>query len=176
MAERLRAGGTGIPAFFTASGVGTMVADGGLPWRYGSDGQVTVSSPPKETRLFSSLGGSGVAGGSSRRQRGGRAGRDRADPAGTDPADDDHDTDGCRRMSVLREVVICEPLRTPIGRFGGVFKTVAPADLAATVIAALIERTGLDGAVVDDVIFGQAYPTAEAASVARVAALNAGLR
>jgi acetyl-CoA C-acetyltransferase len=79
-------------------------------------------------------------------------------------------------MSVLREVVICEPLRTPIGRFGGVFKTVAPADLAATVIAALIERTGLDGAVVDDVIFGQAYPTAEAASVARVAALNAGLR
>jgi acetyl-CoA C-acetyltransferase len=78
-------------------------------------------------------------------------------------------------MSELREVVICEPLRTPIGRFGGVFKTVAPADLAAAVIAALIERTSLDGALVDDVIFGQAYPTAEAAPVARVAALNAGL-
>ncbi|TFD82163.1 acetyl-CoA C-acyltransferase [Cryobacterium psychrophilum] len=75
----------------------------------------------------------------------------------------------------MREVVICEPLRTPIGRFGGAFKTVAPADLAAAVIAALIERTGLDGALVDDVIFGQAYPTAEAAPVARVAALNAGL-
>ena len=75
----------------------------------------------------------------------------------------------------MREVVICEPLRTPIGRFGGVFAGVAPADLAATVIAALLERTGIDGGVVDDVILGQAYPTAEAASVARVAALNAGL-
>ncbi|TFB67159.1 acetyl-CoA C-acyltransferase, partial [Cryobacterium sp. Hz9] len=75
----------------------------------------------------------------------------------------------------MRQVVICEPLRTPIGRFGGAFKTVAPADLASAVIAALIERTGLDGALVDDVIFGQAYPSAEAAPVARVAALNAGL-
>ena len=78
-------------------------------------------------------------------------------------------------MTALRQVVVCEPLRTPIGRFGGAFKTVAPADLAAAVIAALIERTGLDGALVDDVIFGQAYPSAEAAPVARVAALNAGL-
>ena len=75
----------------------------------------------------------------------------------------------------MRDVVICEPLRTPIGRFGGVFATVAPADLAAAVIAALLERTGIAGDVVDDVILGQAYPTAEAASVARVAALNAGL-
>lgn len=78
-------------------------------------------------------------------------------------------------MTALREVVICEPLRTPIGRFGGAFKSVPPADLAAAVIAALISRTGIDGALVDDVIFGQAYPTAEAAPVARVAALNAGL-
>ena len=78
-------------------------------------------------------------------------------------------------MGSLRQVVICEPLRTPIGRFGGAFTTVAPADLAAAVIAALIGRTGLDGSLVDDVIFGQAYPTAEAAPVARVAALNAGL-
>lgn len=75
----------------------------------------------------------------------------------------------------MRDVVICEPLRTPIGRFGGVFRAVPPADLAAAVIAALVARTGLDGALVDDVIFGQAYPTAEAAPVARVAALNAGL-
>jgi len=75
----------------------------------------------------------------------------------------------------LRDVVICEPLRTPIGRFGGAFKTVAPADLAAAVIAALVERTGVPGSAIDDVIFGQAYPTAEAAPVARVAALNAGL-
>ena len=56
LAERLRAGGSGIPAFFTASGVGTLVADGGLPWRYGPGGEVLVSSPPKETRVFSSLG------------------------------------------------------------------------------------------------------------------------
>lgn len=75
----------------------------------------------------------------------------------------------------MREVVICEPLRTPIGRFGGVFRAVPPVDLASTVIAALIARTGIDGSAVDDVIFGQAYPTAEAASIARVAALNAGL-
>ena len=78
-------------------------------------------------------------------------------------------------MSELRQVVICDPLRTPIGRFGGAFKTVAPADLAAAVIVALMERSSLDGALVDDVIFGQAYPSAEAAPVARVAALNAGL-
>ena len=57
LAERLRAGGSGIPAFFTASGVGTMVAEGGLPWRYGPDGSVVVSSPSKETRSFSSLRG-----------------------------------------------------------------------------------------------------------------------
>jgi acetyl-CoA acetyltransferase family protein len=78
-------------------------------------------------------------------------------------------------MSELRDVVICEPLRTPIGRFGGVFKAVAPVDLASAVIAALISRTGLDGGVVDDVIFGQGYPSAEAPPIARVAALNAGL-
>ena len=77
--------------------------------------------------------------------------------------------------SALREVVVCEPLRTPIGRFGGVFKDVAPATLASTVIAALLQRTGIAGAVVDDVILGQAYPTAEAAPIARVAALDAGL-
>jgi 3-oxoacid CoA-transferase subunit A len=56
LAERMRAGGAGIPAFFTASGVGTMVAEGGLPWRYGPDGEVVIKSPPKETREFSSLG------------------------------------------------------------------------------------------------------------------------
>ncbi|WP_235492220.1 acetyl-CoA C-acetyltransferase [Leifsonia sp. Root112D2] len=78
-------------------------------------------------------------------------------------------------QTVLRDVVICEPLRTPIGRFGGMFKTVAPVDLASTVIRALMERTSLDGDVVDDVIFGQGYPSAEAAPIARVAALDAGL-
>ncbi len=52
LAERLRAGGMGIPAFYTAAGVGTAVADGGLPWRYDASGAVAVMSPPKETREF----------------------------------------------------------------------------------------------------------------------------
>lgn len=52
LAERLRAGGVGIPAFYTPSGVGTQVADGGLPWRYDPSGEVVVASPPKETREF----------------------------------------------------------------------------------------------------------------------------
>jgi 3-oxoacid CoA-transferase subunit A len=52
LAERLRAGGCGIPAFFTPAGVGSQIADGGLPWRYGTDGSVTVASPAKEIRQF----------------------------------------------------------------------------------------------------------------------------
>jgi 3-oxoacid CoA-transferase subunit A len=52
LAERLRAGGVGIPAFYTASGVGSQVADGGLPRRYRGDGTVAVASQPKETREF----------------------------------------------------------------------------------------------------------------------------
>ncbi len=58
LAERLRAGGAGIPAFFTPAGVGTQVADGGLPWRYDSDGGVALASPPKETREFDMRGDS----------------------------------------------------------------------------------------------------------------------
>ncbi|MFX0578294.1 CoA transferase subunit A [Nocardia nepalensis] len=52
LAEKLRAGGAGIPAFFTPAGVGTPIAEGGLPWRYASDGSVAVASPPKEVRTF----------------------------------------------------------------------------------------------------------------------------
>jgi 3-oxoacid CoA-transferase subunit A len=52
LAERLRAGGSGIPAFYTPAGVGTWVAEGGLPWRYDAGGSVAVSSPKKETRTF----------------------------------------------------------------------------------------------------------------------------
>jgi 3-oxoacid CoA-transferase subunit A len=52
LAERLRAGGAGIAAFYTPTGVGSMVADGGLPRRYGSDGEVLLASPPKEVRQF----------------------------------------------------------------------------------------------------------------------------
>nr|WP_243710358.1 CoA transferase subunit A [Micromonospora sp. KC213] len=52
LAERLRAGGCGIPAFYTPAGVGTQVAEGGLPWRYDGKGTAAVVSPPKETREF----------------------------------------------------------------------------------------------------------------------------
>ncbi|MCW2529809.1 MAG: 3-oxoacid CoA-transferase, subunit [Pseudonocardiales bacterium] len=52
LAERLRAGGAGIPAFYTPAGVGTMIAAGGLPWRYAADGSVAIASPPKEQRGF----------------------------------------------------------------------------------------------------------------------------
>ncbi|MGK9270867.1 CoA transferase subunit A [Williamsia muralis] len=52
LAERMRAGGAGIPAFFTPAGVGTPVADGGLPLRYDGTGGVLTASPPKETREF----------------------------------------------------------------------------------------------------------------------------
>jgi 3-oxoacid CoA-transferase subunit A len=52
LAERLRAGGAGIPAFYTVTGAGTQVAEGGLPWLYAADGTVAKSSPRKETKLF----------------------------------------------------------------------------------------------------------------------------
>ena len=52
LAERLRAGGAGIPAFYTPAGVGTQVADGGLPWRFDGAGGVALASPPKEIREF----------------------------------------------------------------------------------------------------------------------------
>lgn len=52
LAERLRAGGAGIPAFYTPTGVGTQIAEGGLPWRYDAAGAVLTSSPAKEVRTF----------------------------------------------------------------------------------------------------------------------------
>ncbi|MFW0785381.1 CoA transferase subunit A [Gordonia sp. CPCC 206044] len=52
LAERMRAGGSGIGGFYTPTGVGTLVAEGGLPWRYNPDGSVALASPPKEVRTF----------------------------------------------------------------------------------------------------------------------------
>ncbi|WP_067435130.1 CoA transferase subunit A [Nocardioides jensenii] len=52
LAERMRAGGAGIGAFFTPTGVGTAVAEGGLPWRYHPDGSIAMASSPKEVRSF----------------------------------------------------------------------------------------------------------------------------
>src|SRR5918911_4068240 len=57
LAEKLRAGGSGIPAFYTPTGVGTPVGEGGLPWRYGPDGSVALASPPKEVRRVWGGGG-----------------------------------------------------------------------------------------------------------------------
>jgi acetyl-CoA C-acetyltransferase len=75
----------------------------------------------------------------------------------------------------VRDAVICEPLRTPVGRFGGQFKNIPAHTLAAGVIAELIARTSLPRDAVDDVLLGQCYPTADAPAIGRVASLDAGL-
>jgi acetyl-CoA C-acetyltransferase len=74
-----------------------------------------------------------------------------------------------------REAVICQPLRTPVGRFGGALRDVSAATLASTVIRELVSRTGLRGEHIDDVIMGQCYASGEAPAIGRVAALDAGL-
>jgi acetyl-CoA C-acetyltransferase len=78
-------------------------------------------------------------------------------------------------QATAREAVICEPLRTPVGRFGGVFRDVPASVLASTVIGELVDRAGLKGEHIDDVILGQCYPNGEAPAIGRVAALDAGL-
>jgi acetyl-CoA C-acetyltransferase len=75
----------------------------------------------------------------------------------------------------MRDALICEPLRTPVGRFGGVFRDVPATALATTVIEELLNRTALPADAVDDVLFGQCYPNGEAPAIGRVAALDAGL-
>jgi acetyl-CoA C-acetyltransferase len=75
----------------------------------------------------------------------------------------------------MREAVICEPVRTPVGRYGGMFRDVPVATLAATVVRGLMDRTGLPPDAVDDVLLGQCYPNGEAPALGRVAALDAGL-
>jgi acetyl-CoA C-acetyltransferase len=75
----------------------------------------------------------------------------------------------------MSDVVICEPIRTPVGRFGGVLSAVTAADLAATTLVEPVRRTGLQGGDVDDVVLGQCYPNGEAPAIGRIAALDAGL-
>ncbi|KAA9165802.1 acetyl-CoA C-acetyltransferase [Amycolatopsis acidicola] len=75
----------------------------------------------------------------------------------------------------MPEVVVCEPIRTPVGRYGGVFRDLPAASLAATVIGELVKRTGVAPEKIEDVIFGQCYPNGEAPAIGRVAALDAGL-
>jgi acetyl-CoA C-acetyltransferase len=75
----------------------------------------------------------------------------------------------------LRDVVICEPLRTAVGGYGGVFRDVPAVELAAAVIGQVLARTGIEPGTVDDVILGQCYPNGEAPAIGRVAALDAGM-
>ena len=75
----------------------------------------------------------------------------------------------------MRDALICEPLRTPVGRFGGVFRDLPVTELATTVIKELIVRTQLPPDSVDDVILGQGYANGEAPALGRIAALDAGL-
>ncbi|OZC62057.1 acetyl-CoA acetyltransferase [Rhodococcus sp. 15-725-2-2b] len=75
----------------------------------------------------------------------------------------------------MTDAVICEPIRTPVGRYGGIFKDVPVTSLASTVMKGLVDRTGLTAEDIDDVIFGQGYPNGEAAAIGRIAALDAGL-
>lgn len=75
----------------------------------------------------------------------------------------------------MREALICQPVRTPVGRFGGVFRDVSPHYLGETVLRGLMEKSGLPGEAVEDVLFAQCYPTMDAPAFGRVVALDAGL-
>ena len=71
--------------------------------------------------------------------------------------------------------MICEPVRTPIGRYGGMFKSLTAVDLGVTALKGLLDRTGIAPEVVEDVILGHCYPNSEAPAIGRVVALDAGL-
>lgn len=75
----------------------------------------------------------------------------------------------------MSDIVICNPKRTAVGRYGGAFVGVPVQDLAATVVKAVIEEAGITGADIDDIIFGQASPNGAAPALGRVVALDAEL-
>jgi acetyl-CoA C-acetyltransferase len=75
----------------------------------------------------------------------------------------------------MRRAAIVSPLRTPIGKFLGGMKVLRAEQLAATVIEAVVSRTGIDPARIDDVVFAQSYANSEAPCIGRWAALAAGL-
>ncbi|MGB3325447.1 MAG: acetyl-CoA C-acetyltransferase [Mycolicibacterium fortuitum] len=74
-----------------------------------------------------------------------------------------------------REAVICEPVRTPIGRYGGMFASLTAVELGVAALKGLLERTGVAPEQVQDVILGHCYPNSEAPAIGRVVALDAGL-
>jgi acetyl-CoA C-acetyltransferase len=75
----------------------------------------------------------------------------------------------------MSDVVICEPVRTPVGRFGGALAPLSAVDLASTLLTELVRRTGLQEGDVDDVVLGQCYANGESPAIGRIAALDAGL-
>ena len=79
---------------------------------------------------------------------------------------------GPRMAEALADIVVCEPVRTAVGRRHGALAPLGAADLAAAAITGLVERTGLAATDVDDVILGQCYPNGEAPAIGRVAALD----
>lgn len=78
-------------------------------------------------------------------------------------------------MTNMDDIVICEPVRTPVGTYGGVFRSKSAVDMGVAAVAGLLDRTGLPTDAVEDVIFAQCYPTMEAPALGRVVALDAGL-
>jgi acetyl-CoA C-acetyltransferase len=78
-------------------------------------------------------------------------------------------------MTSGSDVVICSPIRTPVGRMGGALAALTAADLATATLRELITRTGLGEGDVDDVVLGNGYPNGEAPAIGRIAALDAGL-
>jgi acetyl-CoA C-acetyltransferase len=75
----------------------------------------------------------------------------------------------------MTDAYICSPLRTPIGRYGGVFRDLSATTLVAGLLKELVSRNGLPSNAIDDVILGHCYPSGEAPAIGRVAALDAGL-
>src|SRR3954468_14568354 len=75
----------------------------------------------------------------------------------------------------MDDVVICSPVRTPVGRMGGVFAGLSANQLAATALRGLAQRTGLGEGEVDDVVLGHCNPSGENPALGRIAALDAGL-
>ena len=75
----------------------------------------------------------------------------------------------------MKEVVIVSAARTAGGKMGGTIKNVQPEDLSKIVMAEAVKRAGVEGEAIDEVIFGQAKQSADAANLARVAALRAGI-
>ncbi|ABW12152.1 acetyl-CoA acetyltransferase [Parafrankia sp. EAN1pec] len=75
----------------------------------------------------------------------------------------------------MRTAVICEPVRSAVGGYGGVLRSLSSHELGAAVVRGLLDRTGLSSPDIDDVLFGSCYPTMEAPALGRVVALDAGL-